>query len=117
MVAIVYVLPCRAIRRQAGICGRAQAEEDLAHQISWTSGHKYVQFDNVIHVVSRHEVVNISSPRKQAGVMLWQLLYPPGGARTERQLDALKLNGMEVRALTVLHGLAPGSEVRFISMM
>ena len=28
--------------------------------------------------------------------MLWQLLYPPGGARTERQLDAVKLNAIEV---------------------
>ncbi len=79
-----------------------------------------MQFDNVIHVVSRHQAVNEFSPRMQAGVMLWQLLYPPGGARTERQLDALKLNGMEVRAPTVLNGpvgLAPGPEVRFISMM
>ena len=30
--------------------------------------------------------------------MLWQLLYPPGGARMERQLDALKLNAIEVRS-------------------
>ncbi|KAK9855123.1 hypothetical protein WJX84_003818, partial [Apatococcus fuscideae] len=32
---------------------------------------------------------------RQAGLMLWQLLYPPGGARTERQLDAVKLNAIE----------------------
>ncbi|KAK9819519.1 hypothetical protein WJX74_003788 [Apatococcus lobatus] len=72
---------------------------------SWLSDEAWKVSKDVTRLVEKLRGAADKGPqgvsRAQASVMLWQLLYPPGGARTERQLDALKLNAIEAAMKTV----------------